>query len=520
MANDQTTATRTTSLSLADLVGHDYVHAVCAAQSYLTGRPAEELAARATQRVELFPESFARRVDELADLVGTQVVDPVVQSAVGAPTASFAEAEKRNVAPINAFGCTRIGEDGRVYLTSKSEHYHASLGHGFPGYRIVDTARELGITNVTHNNTRGHITRLLEQELVRTANGIAKDRPADLTALIAAPEPHVVNRVINLETGSLAAEAAVKMMLARFYRQDGTVNAPVYADRVPVFLVMGDFDGGLAGNYHGTTVLTQILRGMWPELAQRLRQHDLYRVVPVGINDPDSFRHAVETYERAPYKVAGFLHEIVLMNYGGILLEQSFLRQAYSLCHEHDIPVLVDEIQSCAWSPQLFMYREYGLSPDFVAVGKGFPGGNTPASRILVSAALDSLNQFGALVTNGQEELSSLYYLVTMAFVEAYQDHLMQVGEYYSRRLQDLARRHDRVVAKVEGIRHLSAVFFHTEEQVKRFVRLLTEGCIDISAQTYKPKCPPAALTKLPIVTTQRMVDVLVDRMDAALAKL
>jgi len=28
------------------------------------------------------------------------------------------------------------------------------------------------VTNVTHNNTRGHITRLLEEELVRTANGL------------------------------------------------------------------------------------------------------------------------------------------------------------------------------------------------------------------------------------------------------------------------------------------------------------------------------------------------------------
>ena len=34
-----------------------------------------------------------------------------------------------------------------------------------------------------------------------------------------------------------------------------------------------------------------------------------------------------------------------------------------------------------------------------------------PASKILTSAAFDSLSQFGALVTNGQEELASLAYL-------------------------------------------------------------------------------------------------------------
>lgn len=85
--------------------------------------------------------------------------------------------------------------------------------------------------------------------------------------------------------------------------------------------------------------------------------------------------------------------------------------------HRH--AVLCDEIQSCAWYDGLFLFRKYGLTPDFVSVGKGFPGGVYPASKILTSAAFDSLSQFGALVTNGQEELASLAYLVTMEFIGA-----------------------------------------------------------------------------------------------------
>jgi len=30
-------------------------------------------------------------------------------------------------------GYYRIGEDGRLYLTTKSAHYHTPLGHDFPG---------------------------------------------------------------------------------------------------------------------------------------------------------------------------------------------------------------------------------------------------------------------------------------------------------------------------------------------------------------------------------------------------
>jgi hypothetical protein len=40
---------------------------------------------------------------------------------------------------------------------------------------------------------------------------------------------------------------------------------------------------------------------------------------------------------------------------------------------------------------------------------------------------------------------------------------------------------------------------------------------VDISAQTYKPNCPPVALTKLPIITTETIALSLVNKMDRCL---
>ena len=48
----------------------------------------------------------------------------------------------------------------------------------FPGYRLLETARALGIPNATHNNTRGCITRLLEEELVRRRQRRTPRRPS------------------------------------------------------------------------------------------------------------------------------------------------------------------------------------------------------------------------------------------------------------------------------------------------------------------------------------------------------
>ena len=61
-------------------------------------------------------------------------------------------------------------------------------------------------------------------------------------------------------------EAALKLVLARFYRFENGHEAPAYEGRIPVILVIGDYEGGTGANYHGTTALTQVMRGLWPEL--------------------------------------------------------------------------------------------------------------------------------------------------------------------------------------------------------------------------------------------------------------
>jgi hypothetical protein len=100
------------------------------------------------------------------------VIAPLGRSARGAGTRGFQEASKTGPAPVSGLGLFRVGKDGRLYLASKAEHYHLSVGHSFPGYRLLENARRLGIPNCTHNNTRGHITRLLEEEFVADAIGL------------------------------------------------------------------------------------------------------------------------------------------------------------------------------------------------------------------------------------------------------------------------------------------------------------------------------------------------------------
>jgi acetylornithine/succinyldiaminopimelate/putrescine aminotransferase len=505
------------ALSLADIVGDEYVEAICEAKAFIENRDSAEFLEIARQRIEFFPEHFAARIDELIDYTGKQIIGGGINSSPGAGTDSFNKVTKTEMAPLSSYGFIRIGENGKAYLTAKSEHYHAPLGHSFPGYKLVENARRLGIPNATHNNTRGHITRILETELIRVANGLKKGDKEGLDRVLKSTDPFALNRVLNLETGSIAVEAALKMMLARFYRLDASFPEPVHAGKTPVFLVVADHNRGKEANYHGTTTLTQLLRGMWPDFYAILEKNNGLNIQQVKINDIEDFMEKTDHFDSGEFKIAGFFHEIILMNYGGIKLKRDYLEAAYKICKNRGIPVIVDEIQSCLWSPEQFMFKEYGLKPDFVAIGKGFPGGEYPASRLLTNAAMDNLNQFGALVTNGQEELASLSYLVTMAFAEANRDYTREIGDYYEGRIRELARKYSNLIIEVEGNRHLTTIFFESVEKTIEFAGILNDGCIDISAHTYKPNCPPSALTKIPLITTYKMVDFIVSKMEEAL---
>jgi hypothetical protein len=129
-----------------------------------------------------------------------------------------------------------------------------------------------------------------------------------------------------------------------------------------------------------------------------------------------------------------------------------------------------------------------------------------------------NLPQFGALVTNGQEELASLAYLVTLTWAQANAGVTKAVGDYYAGRLREVADRYEGLVTAVEGHRHMSTLFIEDLESAKAIASLLVEAGLDISAQTYKADCPPALLTKLPLIAGYEVVDCVVDKIDAAMA--
>ena len=140
--------------SLRDLLGKAHVRRVSAAARWL-GLPSavDELGQRP---VDFYPAALQARLASLLEHVGRRVLDapPLLRPTPAREATASTPPPMPMPPPLSALGYYRIGEDGRLYLTTKSEHYHASVGHGFPGYRLIEHARALGLPNATHNNTR------------------------------------------------------------------------------------------------------------------------------------------------------------------------------------------------------------------------------------------------------------------------------------------------------------------------------------------------------------------------------
>jgi len=118
---------------------------------------------------------------------------------------------------------------------------------------------------------------------------------------------------------------------------------------------------------------------------------------------------------------------------------------------------------------------------------------------------------YNSLVTNGQEELASLAYLITMSYMRAVGDEVEAIGERFEAGLKEIAARHPQTIVKAEGMQLLAALHFADVARAADFAKEMKKHYIDASAQTYKPHCPPALLLKPPVISTEATIDYILD---------
>ncbi|MCG3181896.1 MAG: Acetylornithine aminotransferase [Phycisphaerae bacterium] len=380
-------------------------------------------------------------------------------------------------------GLFYITEQRRLCLDCTAGHYQMTWGYNHPRLAaIVRDAADAGIVWDNHSNIPQWPVKKLAHRLVESANDPGQSDPLDAVLL-------------SCCTGSVACAAALKMQLLHFEATHETAVTPA--------IVVLD------GNYHGTDMVAQRLRGMWPRYIANLD------VVAVQPNDADELRRAFAAHAG---RVAAFWAEPVMMNREAIAVEADYLKLARGLCDQAGAVLCLDEIQTGFWDPRLFQFRSLGVAPDMVVVGKGMTGGFHPQAAVLYKRRYDRLAQYDAISTNGSAALPCLVALEVTDMAAESSAATAAAGARISGGMADLARRFDGRLAGPRGRGHLAGIKFASRDDALAVHRRLVDGGLWVRAHAYH-EGHSTILSKLGLLADERVIEFVIERFNRVLGQ-
>ncbi len=141
----------------------------------------------------------------------------------------------------------------------------------------------------------------------------------------------------------------------------------------------------LKNSFHGRTLTTLSATG-------QAHYHELFQPLTPGFvhveaGDKAALEEAVSTC-----KPAGILLECIQGEGGVIPLERDYVQFCQTLCTAHDIPLMIDEVQTGnGRTGKLYAYMHFDIQPDIVSTAKGLGGGLPIGATLLGEKVCDVL---------------------------------------------------------------------------------------------------------------------------------
>jgi acetylornithine/N-succinyldiaminopimelate aminotransferase len=343
------------------------------------------------------------------------------------------------VRPVRGEGVYLFGEQGERYLDFASGIAVNLLGHGHPVLTkaIQDQAATLIHVSNLYGSPQGE---KLAQRLV------------DLT---------FADTVFFTNSGAEAVEAAIKT--ARRYHH---AHGNPHKHKLITF----------KNAFHGRTMATisatdqaKLRDGFAPML-------DGFEVVEF-----DNLAAAEAAIDDA---TAGFLLEPV-QGEGGIRpASQEFMQGLRRLCDEHDLLLVLDEVQcGVARTGKLFAYEHYGIEPDILASAKGI-GGGFPLGACLATekaAAGMVIGTHGSTYGGNPLAMAAGSAVLDVVANDEFLERVTRMGERLRGALEQMIPNHDHLFEGVRGLGLMLGVKMKTDSRA--FVTYLRDhGLLAVAA--------------------------------------
>jgi len=406
------------------------------------------------------------------------------------------------------------------------------------GKRYIDGSSGAMVSNIGHGNA--NVLAAMQDQMVRATFGyrlhFRTEASEDLASRTAALMPDGLDRVFFVSGGSEAVESTIK--LARQYAlTQGQSGRWKVISRFP--------------SYHGCTLGALALTGYDPlTLPFEPMMRDMPKIAaPTAYLDRDNLsdeqrglKYAEmlrdEILAQGPETVLAFIMEPVGgASTGALVAPDSYYQRIRDICDEFGILLIYDEVMTGAGRTGRFLAAEHwGITPDLVALSKGFGGGYAPLGAMvargdIVEAILDA-GGFLHGFTSAGNPLSCAAGLAVLAEIErlGLVENGARMGEGLKARLTALMDRYD-FIGDVRGKGLLLAFELMADRDSKaplpkgmnahaRIVELAYErGLILYSRRTRGGVEGDHVIVAPPLIVTEAQIDaimaILVDTLDA-----
>ncbi len=328
--------------------------------------------------------------------------------------------------------------EGKRYYDFLSAYSAVNQGHCHP--RIVKTVKEQA------------------EKLTLTSRAFYNSRLGEFEKYITAY--FGFDKVLPMNTGAEAVETAIKLCRKWAYEKKGI------AENEAVILVAEN-------NFHGRT--TTVISFSNDEDARKHFGPYTPGFVTIPYNDSEALAKAL-----AEKNVAGLLIEPIQGEAGVNTPADGYMREARSLCNEHEVLFMADEIQTgiartgsllavcgnCSCTSHCERQEATYARPDVLILGKALSGGAYPVSAVLADNAIMDVikpGQHGS--TFGGNPLAAA--IATTALEVVRDEHLAQNARALGTRFRaemNAYIKNSRIVKLVRGRGLLNAIVINDRE--------------------------------------------------------
>ena len=227
-------------------------------------------------------------------------------------------------------------------------------------------------------------------------------------------------------------------------------------------------------------------------------------------NDLDSVKSQITDKTRA------IIMETIQGEGGIYPAEEAFLKGVRALCDEHDILLILDEIQcGMGRTGEMFAWQHYGVKPDVMTVAKALGNGVPIGAFLACGKAATAMVPGDHGTTYGGNPLVTAAAGAVLDIFEKRQitDHVKEVGAYLYEKLEELTKKYD-IICGHRGRGLIQGLEFTVPAGPIVSKALLEEKLVLISAGSHIIRFVP------PLIIQKSDVDEMAARLERVLKNL